>query len=492
MFYSALLLTGVNLLLRLVGTSFQVYLSAALGPAGVGLLQLTLSVGNLALVAGMAGVRTASMYLTAEELGRQRPGSLPWVLSGCFRYSILFSTGAALALYTLAPWLARNWIGDWRGLGALRLLAAFLPVSCLCGVMTGSFTGAGRIGTLAAVEVAEQGCTMAATVLALALWANGDAAKACQSVVLGSGCGAVFTLTVLGFLHHRQAVRPSPPIPIRPRLLRAAVPLALADLLRSGIATAENLLVPKRLGLCSRVADPLAAFGMLSGMVFPVVMFPACILFGLTELLIPELARCAAAGSRMRIRYLVRRSLKATLLYALAFSGLLYLLAVPLCQVLFQSRQAGELLQGYALLVPMLYCDAIIDAMTKGLGQQRSCVRYNILSSALDVGLLYWLLPRYGMAGYFFSFFVSHALNFLLSLRRLLAITRQRIPWRIPAAALAAALAAAAGASRFSSPVSRVGTYLALLGSLLYLGQVLGREDLRWLRGLLAGTGRRC
>ena len=44
MFYSALLLTGVNLLLRLVGTSFQVYLSAALGPAGVGLLQLTLSV----------------------------------------------------------------------------------------------------------------------------------------------------------------------------------------------------------------------------------------------------------------------------------------------------------------------------------------------------------------------------------------------------------------------------------------------------------------
>ena len=76
MFYSALLLTGVNLLLRLVGTSFQVYLSAALGPAGVGLLQLTLSVGNLALVTGMAGVRTASMYLTAEELGRRQPGNI--------------------------------------------------------------------------------------------------------------------------------------------------------------------------------------------------------------------------------------------------------------------------------------------------------------------------------------------------------------------------------------------------------------------------------
>ena len=44
------------------------------------------------------------------------------------------------------------------------------------------------------------------------------------------------------------------------------------------------------------MASPLAAFGTVTGMVFPVLMFPACILFGLAELLIPELARCAAGG----------------------------------------------------------------------------------------------------------------------------------------------------------------------------------------------------
>ena len=65
-FYSALLLTGVNLLLRFVGTSFQVYLSGRIGAAGIGLLQLTMSVSSMAMVAGMAGIRTATMYLTAE------------------------------------------------------------------------------------------------------------------------------------------------------------------------------------------------------------------------------------------------------------------------------------------------------------------------------------------------------------------------------------------------------------------------------------------
>jgi aconitate hydratase len=97
-FYSALLLTGVNLLLRLVGTSFQVYISGRIGAVGVGLLQLTMSVGSLAMVTGIAGVRTATMYLTAEELGKKRPGNVTWVLSGCFVYSILCSTAVAAAL----------------------------------------------------------------------------------------------------------------------------------------------------------------------------------------------------------------------------------------------------------------------------------------------------------------------------------------------------------------------------------------------------------
>lgn len=55
MFYSTLLLTGVNLLLRLVATSFQVYISGRIGATGVGLLQLVLSVAMLAETAGLPG-----------------------------------------------------------------------------------------------------------------------------------------------------------------------------------------------------------------------------------------------------------------------------------------------------------------------------------------------------------------------------------------------------------------------------------------------------
>ena len=81
-FYNALMLTGVNLLLRVVSTSFQVFISGRIGASGVGLLQLVLSVATLSMTAGVAGIRTATMYLTAEELGKGRGRNVTWILSG--------------------------------------------------------------------------------------------------------------------------------------------------------------------------------------------------------------------------------------------------------------------------------------------------------------------------------------------------------------------------------------------------------------------------
>ncbi len=485
-FYSALMLTGVNLLLRFIGTSFQVYLSSRIGAAGIGLLQLTMSIGSLAMVAGMGGIRTATMYLTAGELGRKRPQNVIWILSGCFVYSILFSGTISALLLHFAPQIAEHWIADVRVIPALRLFAAFLPCCCLCGVMTGYFTAANRIGTLAAVEVAEQLASMGLTLSALHLWGGQDAGRACLCVVLGSSLGACLTLGCLIILRIREKTPHGARIPVVKSICRTALPLAVADDLRTGISTVENLMVPKRLALNTAVENPLAAFGLVSGMVFPVLMFPACILFGLAELLIPELARCHAAGSRQRISYLVRRSLKAALLYGVIFSGLMYLLAETLCMQLYRSSEAGFYLKLYALLIPMLYCDAITDAMIKGMGQQTVSVRYNIITNILDVVLLFLLLPKFGMRGYFFSFLVTHLLNFGLSLHRLLKITGEQIPFHIPALTIAAGMGAVWTVSFLSTPTLQAIAFPAVLVCLLYLLRIIRGEDLNWLTGLIS------
>lgn len=485
-FFSALLLTGVNLTLRFVGTSFQIYISNQMGAAGIGLLQLVMSVGGFCMIAGMAGIRTGTMYLTAEEIGTRSKQNLPWILSGCLRYSILCSCTVSFLLLISAPTIAHRWISDMRTVPALRLYAAFLPVTCLCGVMTGLFTAANKIRLLAAVEILEQLLSISVTVITLRLWAGNDPGNACLCVILGSCVGACMTLVALALLYQIKPHTVGKRIPVRRRILGAAGPLAIGDLIKSGINTTENLMVPKRLAMNPAIIQPLAAFGTVTGMVFPVILFPACILFALAELLIPEFARCAASHSHQRIEYLTRRSLKIALLYGLLFGGLIYLSSETLCCLLYGNKDAVLPMQQYALLIPMLYCDTITDAITKGMGQQKICIRYNILTSALDVIFLYLLLPRYGMTGYYFSFVVTHLINFILSLRRLLRITEQTIPLRIPFLSIPAAIISATLSDVLPNCIEKIITFPALLLSILALLQVLGQEDIQWVRQLFS------
>ena len=484
-FYNALLLTAVNLFLRFVSTSFQVFLSGRIGAEGIGLLQLVLSVGALAMTVGMGGIRTATMYLSAEVIGQKRTQTMVWVLSGCIVYSILLSTAVGMVVYHCAPWLAEHWIGNLSTVSAIRLLAAFLPVNCLCGVMVGYFTGVNRIGTLVIVEIFEQLFSMLLTILLLTLWAGSDPSRACLAVIMGSGSGACLTLICLLILKKKDRFPAGERISIRKKLWETAVPLAVADNVKAGISTTENLMVPKRLALYPASMAPLAEFGMVCGMVFPVLMFPAAILFGLAELLIPELARCNAAGSTKRIHYLAGRSLRIALIYGCVCGGILFLAADSLCAKFYHTVEAGRYLRWFAVLAPMLYCDAIVDAMTKGLGQQKKCVRNNIITSALDVVFLFILLPKYGMTGYFVSFFVTHLLNFVLSVCLLKKLIGKIFPVLTALLCLITATVSVMAAWLVSSALGGSITFVLLFAALLVLFGIVDKHDIQWIKGLI-------
>ncbi len=484
-FYGALLLTAVNLLLRFGGTVFQVYLSGRIGAEGIGLLQLVLSVGSMAMVAGIAGIRTATMYLTAEQIGKKKRQNIIWVLSCGTNYALVCSVLVGGIVYITAPLIAANWIGHEDVADSIRLLGIFLPVNCLCGMMVGYFTGAGRIGTLAAVEVVEQVFGACITILLLAFWAENSTQKACISVILGSSIGACLTLVTLTVLRIRERAEHGNKIRLGRKLLDTALPLAIADDLRTGISTVENLMVPKRLALYGGVISPLAAFGSVCGMVFPILMFPASLLFGINELIIPELARCNAAGETGRIAHLVKKGLKIALIYGTACSGILLLCADELCMALYQNADAGKYLEWFAPLAVMLYCDSITDAMIKGLGQQKISVRYNIFTNILDVAFLYILLPKLGIFGYFVSFSVTHAINFFLSLRRLLFITGRKIRFLLPVLTVAAGAAGVLICSRIDGGFVKTLLFLPVFGAILALLGVVRKDDIAWVKGLI-------
>jgi hypothetical protein len=103
----------------------------------------------------------------------------------------------------------------------------------------------------------------------------------------------------------------------------------------------------------------------------------------------------------------------------------------------------------------------------------------------MDVLFLYIWLPRYGMNGYFWSFLLTHAVNFVLSIRRLLRISRVHIDWKTPAITLFVSLLSVWLAGFASSALLRAIAYILLLPTGLCITNVLNHEDLIWLKGLI-------
>jgi len=491
-----LLLTAANLAIRSVSMLFQIYLSSCIGAAGLGLMQLISSVWILAMTFGSSGIRVAAMYLVAEEYGRKRPGGVRSAVRWCMTCGFILSSVAGLLLFRLAPWLSEVWISDFRAASSLRLLALFLPISCLTSVMTGYFTACGKIRQMVVIELAERLASVLLTVVLLRFWATGDPERSCCAIYAGSAITCAASFFIMYAIYRRDCSGCSPTRPdlgMGRRLLRLCLPLAANDYLRSGLSTLENLLIPHGLRQFGNSGyDAMSIYGVIHGMVFPVITFASVILFSLADVLVPELARCRVTGNKERIRHLTEKCLRFGFVFASAVAGLLFCLAGPIGQLFYRSTEAGRYIALFAPMILVLYLDNIVDGMHKGLGQQIYCVRYNSLTSFLDVLLLFFLLPRWGIGGFLFSFTVSHLLNFWLSLRRLVHVTGHRIslPFLAKAPLPAATAALLVRLLHQNEPVSGIHTVLLALiyglcwALLILLTATFSAEDRRWLRTL--------
>ncbi len=434
-----LVLTASNIALRGSGMVFQIYLTHILAPAGMGLLQLILTVHLLAMTLGTWGVRVAVMFLTGQTQGNKKDQGT--ALGHCLAMVALVSLVVAVILFFLTPWVAAHWIGDGAATSALAISAVFLPASCLWSVMAGYFTASGRLTQLVQVEFLDQALSIGATIWILTHWAQGDTGRCCSAVLLGNGISTTLTLLVLLLL-----VRPlfTQNKDIQKKLLSIAVPVGINDSLRSGLSSVEQAIIPRGLTAHSGSSDvAMATYGTIMAMVFPIMMFPGVVLYSLSDLLVPRLASLGDRRSPA-VLSLCQKSLEKAIIFAFAVSGICWSLGGNLGILLYKTQEAGQYLRIFAPFVVMLDLDAMIDGIHKGLGEQAYCVRVNTLTNVLDVLFLWFLLPPLGIGGYIITFILTHALNFILSLRRLIVVTGYAIPWRFLGKSTLVALTATA------------------------------------------------
>ena len=502
---NVLLLTATTLVMRTIGVSFSVYLSNKLGSAGMGLFTLISSVYGFGVTFALSGVNLASTRLTAEAMGKENPAQVRAAMLRCLLYGSAFGLTGAFVLFTLADPMGTHLLEDARTIPSLKILALSLPLSSAASALSGYFNAVRRTVHSASAQIIGQLFRIGATAYLLSLLLPAGLEYACLAVSGGTALSECLVCLYLYLLYrldlHRMGNQGQSEPGLTARLCSISLPIALSTYVRSGLVTVEHLLIPRglrRFGLGAEGA--IAAYGVFSGMVMPVILYPMAFLTACAGMLIPEIAAEKVSGKSRHIDYITSRACQITLLFGIGCAGCMICFSHELGNAIYGSTEAGEYIRIMAPLIPIMYLDHITDGLLKGLGEQLYVMRVNIFDASLSCLLVWLILPHTGMKGYIAIVYLCEILNTALSLCRLMRCTQIRFPllrWLI--LPLGSIILSSWGVRLLFTlgriyltwqPAELILHILCSLGGyvlLLLLTGSLSREDIGWLRGILTG-----
>jgi stage V sporulation protein B len=314
----ALFLSASALFVRMIGFVFRIYLSQTMGPEGMGVHTLIMSMYGLCVTLATSGMATAVSTLSAEQLSLGRPENARRVLRRAAGLALGLSVTVCAAVLLFANPIGTRILKDARTVPALRVLAVGLPFLSVSACLRGYFISSRRVGNPAVGQVLEQLVKMAVILLLIGKAIPLGIETACLVVVLGMTAGEIvcFLYAFFGYVQGRRKRRErvAPTITgVTGKILKIVAPLSVTSYVRSFLHLAEDVLILAGLKTFSGRDDvATGTYGMLKGMVMPLLVFPLMLLSSFVITLTPEISRLNATGNTRRLEQTVETILHYT------------------------------------------------------------------------------------------------------------------------------------------------------------------------------------
>lgn len=416
-------LSASHFIVRVIGFFNRIWLSRALGAQAMGLVELTHSAQMLLITPVVSGLPAAVSRMCAKS----QPARQVRVLRCGISLALLTGVPVAVLAFVFKTQLAL-WLGDLRTMPALLIYLPCIPILGISCALNGYYYGKGKPVPPALSELLEQLVRLFLcirlvfalrgwpTMLRAAIPAAASLAGETASLLLMLLIAARAILFEPGEGSRRAVYR---------EMLSLALPLTGMKLVSSLMRTVQSALIPARLQVSGLPAsEALSRFGMLSGMLMPVLMLPSFITCSLCMVAAPELTRRQANGTPQKS--LVRRILGGTLLVGLCAMAAVWLFAPLIADTLYRQAELLPLLRRCCVLVPVMALSQVVSGLMNGLGLQGTSLRIALGANLLSVLLMYALAaqPALQLWGAVIAMAAAQAVTLGLSLRALYAAVR--------------------------------------------------------------------
>ena len=354
-----LILTVATTIVRVVGMLFRIYLANVLGAEGIGLYQLILTIYLAMVTLATSGIRVAVSRLISEEIALKNYNNAKRVLRQSVFLSLFTGFAAAFLLYYFAEYIGSSILNDDRTILSMLYLAPSLPLIAISNCYKGYFYAVGKISKPAIVQVTEQLVRIFVIFAIMDAFLPKGLEYGCAAVAVGMTAEELFSLIITWFFYifdkkpYKKSNTKSDNMIFK--ILGIAMPLSATSYLNAILRTVENTMIPARLliyGLSAETA--MSLYGMIKGMVLPILFFPSSFLTSLSSILIPSVAGDNAASNERRVSNTLSKVLHFT-----AISGVLVVsvfVAFPneIAIAVYNDSQVGLMIKIISYVCPFM------------------------------------------------------------------------------------------------------------------------------------------
>ncbi len=423
-------MTFIAIFMRSTNIYYRSYLTDKIGAEGMGLYQLIFSVFILAITLSTSGISLAVTRLVSSLIASGKRNQIPSLVKKCLSFCFILSLSISALFIFFSDFAATNFLGNPKAADCLKILGIGLPFMSLCTCMKGYFLAVDEVVSCGMAELSEQVITIGSTVLIFTFFPFDSLESACVAAMcassLGELCSFIIDSVSLKFsLKKNCPIKREKATGVFKGLAHIALPCTFSSAARSFLSMGENLLIPNQLqrgGLS--YSSSMSQYGLLQGMALPILYFPSAFISSFAILLIPKICKEMELNHHRNVAAVTNKALSATVSFGIITAGSFFVFSEPLAVVLYGSKESAQFIKILAPLVPLMYLDIVVDCILKGLDQQLHSMKYNIIDSALRVGLILIFMSRYQMQSYIAILFFSTIFNASLSISKVLSVTK--------------------------------------------------------------------
>lgn len=401
-------ITVLSAVERTLGFLYRIVLSRFIGAEGLGLYQVALSLFAVFLTIGTGGIPVTVSRLKSKGYAENRPREGDSALAA----GVCFSLALTLPVCLFFFFFGRHCgflFSDSRCVSLFNLLLIGLPLTCVYADIRGSFWGDKKFFQPALTELFEEAVMVIAGVLLLSRFSSGDVAHgtylACVAVVISYFCS--FFVSVILFFVNGGKVR-SPKKLLKP-LFSSAMPITAVRTCSTLIGSAVAIILPAMLIRAGNSgAEALRVFGVAAGMAMPVLSIPSTFIGSIALVLTPEFSENFYRKRTQKLAADMEKGIYAAFAFSCLFMPFFFAFGVPLGQLLYSDKGAGEMIAKCAFLLLPMSISLISTGILNSMNYEKQTLRFYFIGAALMLACVFFLPAKIGAYAYPVGITVSY------------------------------------------------------------------------------------